>query len=119
MEQGHPTKWNPQVVAYGSAALLLVVVLGGKAALGSAWNVVFAAVLGLMFLWFCVDAYRRRDQPDGREYLFILPGWAMAVAGATMMAAGANGVGLPVMLLGFGLTLAGERLYRRTAQTEK
>jgi DMSO reductase anchor subunit len=119
VEQGRPTKWDPQAVAWGSAALVLVAVIGGKAALGSAWNVVFAVALGLMFFWFCVTAYRRRDKPDGREYLFILPGWALAVAGATITAAGADEVGSPLMLLGLGLFFAGEWLHRRTAQTEE
>ena len=119
MEQGRPTRWNPQVIAWGSAALILVIVIGAKVALGSAWNVVFAVVLGLMLLWFCAIAYRRRDQADGREYLFILPGWALTVAAAAITAAGANGVGLPVMLLGLALFFAGGWLHRRTAQTEK
>ena len=119
MEQGRPTRWNPQIIAWSIAALTLAIVVGAKAALGSAWNVVFAVMLGLMLLWFCVNAYRLRDQPAGREYLFILPGWALAAGGAAITAAGAGGVGFPVMLLGLGLFFAGGRLHKRNAQTER
>jgi hypothetical protein len=108
MEQDRPSKWNPQAVAWGIAALALVAVLGGEAALGSAWNIVFGALMGLVLLWGFLNAYRRRGQPFELFPVISWVGLALVIGAAVVSAFGAEEVRNPMILLGAVLFFAAD-----------
>jgi hypothetical protein len=119
MEQERPSKWESPIMLYGGVALFLIAFFGAKAALGPAWKVVFAALIGLEFLWLAVFALRRPDNPRWHFSRLAWLGWTLMVGGAIIQAADSVDVGLPVMLLGLGLLSVDSRRERRRNQTEQ
>jgi hypothetical protein len=102
MQQERQTKWNPWILAWALAGAILVMVVLGKRVLGSAWPVAFAILMTLVFLAFCVQTYRRREETADRVSLLAWSGWAGMVGGPVLSAAGQGGLGLPIMFVGLG-----------------